>query len=552
MEGSSLSKNNRAVCGMQESPMNLASILEHAARFHGDQKIVSRLASGEIHSYTYRDALVRSKKLANALREYGIGVGDRIATMAWNGFRHFESWYGIAGQGAICHTVNPRLFPAQIRYIINHAGDRIVFVDPAFVGLLEEIQAELPSVEMFVVLSSKAEFVATTLRSAIDYESFIGEQSEDFEWVELDEASPSSLCYTSGTTGDPKGVLYSHRSNLLMAYASCSADAFKLSALSTVLMVVPMFHANSWGLVYSAPMSGAKLVLPGPHLDGANIYDLIDTEAITFSAAVPTVWSMLLDYMTSKELQVPSLNEVVIGGSALPRSMLVRFKRDFGVDVLQAWGMTEVSPLGSINRPMPRTLELDADAQLAVALKQGRALFGLQMCIKDEDGRELPFDGKTPGRLMVRGPWVVSSYYKNDSVILDSEGWFDTADIATIDPEGFMQITDRAKDIIKSGGEWISSVDLENAAMNHPDVALAAVIGVPHPKWEERPLLLVKLNPDVELAESVLKEFLTGEVAKWWVPEEIKFVVDIPLTATGKINKMALREDHVADYKLHS
>ncbi|GAA4095206.1 long-chain fatty acid--CoA ligase [Zhongshania borealis] len=547
-----MNKDNKVSSGMQEAPMNLASILEHAARFHGNQEIVSRLASGEVHRYTYREALARSKQLANALKAYGIEFGDRIATMAWNGYRHFESWYGIAGQGAICHTVNPRLFPAQIRFIINHAGDRIVFVDPAFVGLLEEIQDELPTVEMFVVLSSNAEFSATTLRAAIDYESFIGDQSDDFDWVELDEAAPSSLCYTSGTTGDPKGVLYSHRSNLLMAYASSSADAFKLSALSTVLMVVPMFHANSWGLVYSAPMSGAKLVLPGPNLDGASIYDLVNSEKVTFSAAVPTVWSMLLDYMTTNQLQVPALEEVVIGGSALPRSMLVRFKRDFGVDVLQAWGMTEVSPLGSINRPMPATLKLDGDAQLAVALKQGRPLFGLQMCIKDENGLELPFDGKTPGRLMVRGPWVVSSYYKNDSVILDSDGWFDTADIATIDAEGFMQITDRAKDIIKSGGEWISSVDLENAAMNHPEVALAAVIGVPHPKWEERPLLLVKLNPGAALLEPALKEFLIGEVAKWWIPEDIKFVADIPLTATGKINKMALRDDHVADYKVHN
>lgn len=545
-------KEKTTMSGMQASPMNLASILEHAARFHGDQEIVSRLASGEIHRYTYRDALRRSKQLANALHAYGIQVGDRIATMAWNGHRHFESWYGIAGQGAICHTVNPRLFPAQIRFILNHAGDRIVFVDPAFVVLLEEIQDELPTVELFVVLTDKAQCPETKLKNAIDYETFIEGQSEDFDWLELEEDSPSSLCYTSGTTGDPKGVLYSHRSNLLMAYACGSADAFKLSAMSSVLMVVPMFHANSWGLVYSAPMTGAKLVLPGPHLDGANIYDLVNTEHVTFSAAVPTVWSMLLDYMTSNNLQVPALEEVVIGGSALPRSMLVRFKRDFGVDVLQAWGMTEISPLGSLNRPMPATLKLDADAQLKIALKQGRPMFGLQMCIKNKDGQELPFDGKTPGRLMVRGPWVVSSYFKSDSVILDSQGWFDTGDIATIDPHGFMQITDRAKDIIKSGGEWISSVDLENAAMNHPKVALAAVIGVSHPKWEERPLLLVKLKPEADLDDVELKEFLSTEVAKWWIPEDIKFVQEIPLTATGKINKVSLRNDYIAEYEADS
>jgi acyl-CoA synthetase (AMP-forming)/AMP-acid ligase II len=544
-----LIKEKATTSGMQASPMNLASILEHAARFHGDQQIVSRLASGEIHRYTYREALGRSKQLANALYAYGIQVGDRIATMAWNGHRHFESWYGIAGQGAICHTVNPRLFPAQIRFILNHACDRIVFVDPAFVVLLEEIQDELPTVELFVILTDKAQCPRTKLKNAVDYESFIEGQSESFDWLELAEDSPSSLCYTSGTTGDPKGVLYSHRSNLLMAYACCSADAFKLSALSSVLMVVPMFHANSWGLVYSAPMTGAKLVLPGPHLDGANIYDLVNTEHVTFSAAVPTVWSMLLDYMTSNNLQVPALEEVAIGGSALPRSMLVRFKRDFGVDVLQVWGMTEISPLGSLNRPMPATLKLDADAQLKIALKQGRPMFGLQMCVKNKDGQELPFDGKTPGRLMVRGPWVVSSYFKNDSVILDSQGWFDTGDIATIDSHGFMQITDRAKDIIKSGGEWISSVDLENAAMNHPQVALAAVIGVSHPKWEERPLLLVKLKPEADLDDVKLKEFLSTEVAKWWIPEDIKFVQEIPLTATGKINKVSLRNEYIAEYE---
>ncbi len=538
-------KNTNMSSGMQAFPMNLASILEHAARFHSDQEIVSRLASGGVHRYTYSDALTRSRQLANALQSYGIEVGDRVATLAWNEYRHLEAWYGIAGQGAICHTVNPRLFPDQIRFIINHASDRLIFVDPSFIGLLEEIQDEIPSIELFVVLSDKAQFPVTTLKNAIDYESFIADQSDVFSWAELDEESPSSLCYTSGTTGDPKGVLYSHRSNLLMAYASSSADAFNLSALSTVLMVVPMFHANSWGLVYSAPMTGAKLVLPGPHLDGASVYDLVSSENVTFSAAVPTVWSMLLEHMTTNNLKLPDLKEVVIGGSAVPKAMIVRFKQDYGVDVLQAWGMTELSPLGTLNRPKPATLKLDADAQLKVAAKQGRAIFGVQMCIKDDDGLELPFDGKTSGRLMVRGPWVVKSYFRNDSVILDGDGWFDTGDIATIDSDGFMQITDRAKDIIKSGGEWISSVDLENAAIGHPDVRQAAVIGVPHPKWEERPLLLVKLKDGASLDAQLIKEYLSGEVAKWWIPEDIRFVSEIPLTATGKIDKKVLRSQFI-------
>ncbi|WP_373090358.1 long-chain fatty acid--CoA ligase [Zhongshania sp.] len=538
-------KNKKNLSGMQDFPMNLASILEHAARFHGDQEIVSRLASGDVHRYTYSDALMRAKKLANALKSYGIEAGDRVATLAWNEYRHLETWYGIAGQGAICHTVNPRLFSDQIRFIINHAGDRLVFVDPAFVALLEGIKHDLPSVELFIVLCDKDQFPATTLNNAIDYESFIADQSSDFSWAELSEESPSSLCYTSGTTGDPKGVLYSHRSNLLMAYASCSADAFNLSSLSTVLMVVPMFHANSWGLVYSAPMTGAKLVLPGPHLDGANIYDLISSEHVSFSAAVPTVWSMLLEHMTNNDLQLPDLKEVVIGGSAVPKSMIIRFKRAYDVDVLQAWGMTELSPLGTLNRPKPATLKLDEDAQFKMAAKQGRALFGVQMCIKSDDGQELPFDGKTPGRLMVRGPWVVRSYYRSDVVILDDDGWFDTGDIATIDSDGFMQITDRAKDIIKSGGEWISSVDLENAAISHPHVRHAAVIGIPHPKWEERPLLLVKLKDGCSLDDQALKDFLKDEVAKWWIPEDIRFVDDIPLTATGKFDKKVLRNQFV-------
>lgn len=529
---------------MQPFPLNLAFILEHAGRFHGQTEICSRLASGDIHRYTYADALRRSKKLANALKSHGISPGDRIATLAWNDHRHFEAWYAIAGQGAICHTVNPRLFPDQIRYILNHAQDRMVLVAPQFVTILEAMQHELPSVEAFIILTDKENFPSTNLRGAVDYETFIEDQPEEFQWLDIEEQAASSLCYTSGTTGDPKGVLFSHRSNILMAYAACSADAFKLSAISTVLMVVPMFHANSWGLVYAAPMVGAKLVLPGPFLDGPNIYQLLDQEEVTFSAAVPTVWNMLLDHLTTNNLLIPTLKEVVIGGSAVSKTLLQQFKHKYDVDVLHAWGMTEINPLGSLNRPTTKVLKKSDEQQLAIKLKQGRPLFGIEMCIKDESGKELPHDGITPGRLMVRGPWVVSSYYQNDQNILDETGWFDTGDIASIDADGFMQITDRAKDIIKSGGEWISSVDLENAAMNHEDIELAAVIGIPHPKWEERPLLLVKTKDDVNLSKHEIQDFLKQQVATWWVPDDIIFVTDIPLTATGKINKLPLRNSY--------
>lgn len=526
---------------MQSFSLNLAYILEHAGRFHGETEICSNMAGGGVHRYTYAEALRRSKKLANALKSYGINAGDRIATLAWNDYRHFEAWYAIAGQGAICHTVNPRLFPDQISYIINHAQDRLVFIDPQFVPMLETIQDELSSVEAFIVLSDRDNFKPTKLRGAVDYETFIDSMPEVFEWLVIDEKAASSLCYTSGTTGDPKGVLFSHRSNILMAYGACSADTFKLSALSTVLMVVPMFHANSWGLVYAAPMVGAKLVLPGPNLDGASIYQLIETEKVTFSAAVPTVWNMLLGHLTSHDLSLSYLEEVVIGGSAVSRTMLQQFKHQYNVDVLHAWGMTEINPLGSLNRPTAKVLKKSKEEQLAIQLKQGRPLFGIEMCVKDEKGKKLPHDGKSAGHLMVRGPWVVSRYYKNDKDILDEDGWFDTGDISTIDADGFMQITDRAKDIIKSGGEWISSVDLENAAMNHSEIELAAVIGIPDPKWEERPLLLVKTEKDSILSKGEVQAFLKDQVAKWWIPEDIRFVTDIPLTATGKINKLPLR-----------
>lgn len=530
--------------GMQKFPVNLAYILEHAARFHQQQFVVSRMHDGSIHRYTYREALTRAKKLANALRSAGINEGDRVATLAWNDYRHFEAWYGIIGQGAVCHTVNPRLFADQLKYIINHAQDKIILVDPSFLTLLESIQPELTHVEHYVVLCDKDAMPTTSLPGVVSYEAFIGDEPEEFDWATVSEEQPSSLCYTSGTTGDPKGVLYSHRSNLLMAQAVCSQDAFALSAVSSVLAVVPLFHANSWGLVYSAPMVGAKLVLPGAHLDGASVHDLINQEYVNLSAAVPTVWTLLLEYLRKNSRSLPTLREVVIGGSAVPPSMVKAFRDDYEVSVLHAWGMTEISPVGSINRPTPPTLALTDEQQFALSLKQGRPLFGVEMCLLDAAGQALPHDGESAGRLHVRGPWVIDSYYLCENSALEN-GWFDTGDIATIDTYGFMNITDRAKDIIKSGGEWISSVELENAAMSHEDISLAAVIGVPDHRWGERPLLLAKLaKSNVNVTVEALRQHLAGYVASWWLPEKVLFVDEIPLTATGKINKIPLRKKY--------
>lgn len=533
---------------MQPNPMNLVHVLEHAARFHGGREIVSSTVEGGIHRYTYADALVRTKKFANALRKLGVDVGDRVGTLAWNGYRHFETWYAISGQGAITHTVNPRLFPDQVAYIINHAADRFVVLDITFVSLVEGIQDQLSSVEGFIILADREHMPQTSLKNVHCYEDLIADEPEEFAWPELDEETASSLCYTSGTTGNPKGVMYSHRSNILMALAVNGAEGFGLTTMDSVLMVVPQFHANSWGLVYSAPMSGAKLVLPGPNLDGKSTYDLITNEQVTFSAAVPTVWNIFIAYLEEIGGKLPTLREVVIGGSAVPRSMIKIFDEKYDVKVLQAWGMTETNPLGTLNRAVPEVMALDHEAQLDYATKQGRPLFGVDIRIANEAGQSLPHDGKTPGRLMVRGPWVIQSYYGLEESVLDADGWFDTSDIATIDELGFMQITDRAKDVIKSGGEWISSVDLENTAMGHGSVAMAAVIGMAHPKWDERPLLILQLREGASVSKDEMLDYLGSRVAKWWLPDDVVEIDVIPLGGTGKINKLSLREtfkDHV-------
>jgi fatty-acyl-CoA synthase len=469
--------------------------------------------------------------------------------MGWNTFRHLEAWYAIAGQGAICHTINPRLFEEQIVYIINHAGDSLLLVDPPFVPMLERLRERLPTVRQYVVMTDRAHMPATPLEGAVDFESLIAGEDEEFAWPAFPEDTPSSLCYTSGTTGNPKGVLYTHRSNLLHAYAINSKDALGAGAGDTVLMVVPMFHANSWGLAYSCPMSGAKLVLPGAHLDGCSVYELLESERVTRSAAVPTVWNGLLAHLRDHGLRLSHLKEVMIGGSAAPRSMIQAFDREYGIEVVHGWGMTEMSPVGTTCRLKTYMKQLDYERQLDIRIKQGFPLFGVALKTVDDQGNELSRDGKTSGRLLVKGPWIVQRYYKHDADAVDAHGWFDTGDIATIDPDGCMQITDRAKDLVKSGGEWISSVDLENTAMGHPRVSLAAVIGVPHPKWLERPLLIVKPAAGATLSRDEVLDFLRDKVARWWLPDDVVFVADIPLTAAGKISKVTLREQF-RDYRL--
>jgi acyl-CoA synthetase (AMP-forming)/AMP-acid ligase II len=528
---------------MQPKPLLISSIIEHAAKFHGDTEIVSRTVEGPIHRYGYRDLCGRSKKLANALERLGVTLGDVVGTMAWNGFRHMEIYYGVSGMGAVCHTLNPRLFPEQIVYIGNHAEDKFIFLDLTFVGLVEGIVDQLPNVAGYVIMTDEANMPETSLPNALCYETLIESESDAYAWPQFDENTASSLCYTSGTTGNPKGVLYSHRSTLLHSYTGGLVDTLGFGGRDTVLPVVPMFHANSWGIAYLAPMVGAKLVMPGKDLDGASVYQLLADEKVTFTAGVPTVWLMLLQHMEQSGLRLDDLKASVIGGSAAPRSMIETFQSKYGVQVIHAWGMTEMSPLGTIGT-LTAGQEGWTDAEkIDVQCKQGRGVFGVELKIVDDDGEELPWDGKTFGRLMVRGASVASGYYKGEGAdSFDAEGWFDTGDVSTIDEYGFMQITDRSKDVIKSGGEWISSIDIENVAVGHPGVAEAAVIGIEHPKWDERPLLIVVRGPGSDADREGILEFFDDKVAKWCVPDDVVFVEEIPHTATGKIQKTVLRE----------
>ena len=531
---------------MQEFPLLVHRVLDHAARWHGEAEIVSRSVEGPLHRTTYRELSARARALASAVQEkLGVGLGSIIGTMAWNTWRHMEIWYGVMGVGGVVHTLNPRLFTDQLDYIINHAEDEWIFTDLSFVGLFEKLQERLPRVKGFVVMTDRAHMPATTsLRNPICYEELLAEGDEDFEWPQFDENTACGICYTSGTTGNPKGVVYSHRSNVLHSLTVSLADSKDISSRDCVMPVVPMFHANAWSLTFTCPMSGAKMVMPGPKLDGASLYELLDSERVTFSAAVPTIWLALLHHLEKYPgLRLPHMQRVFIGGSACPEIIFKVFGERYGVNVIHGWGMTEMSPIGTIGARSARTVELSDADWWPIKLKQGRAPFMVDMKITDDGNAALPHDGKTFGRLKVKGPAVARSYFKGEgAAAFDAEGWFDTGDVATIDEYGYMLITDRAKDVIKSGGEWISSIELENIAMGCAGVLEAAAIGLPHPKWDERPLLVVVRKPGVEVGKAEILAHMQGKLAKWWLPDDVAFVDDIPHTATGKISKLQLRE----------
>jgi fatty-acyl-CoA synthase len=531
---------------MQDRPLLISSLIEHANAFHPAREIVSRTVEGPIHRCTYGDIRRRAKQMAGALTALGVAPGERVATLAWNGYRHMELYYGVSGMGAVLHTINPRLFPEQIVYIANHAEDQYLFFDLTFAPLIEKLGPLMKSVKGFVAMTDLAHMPALNIPGVLCYEELIGAQNAEFAWPVFDENTASSLCYTSGTTGNPKGVLFSHRSTVLHSFAACAVDCLGISAADTLLLVVPMFHVNAWGMPYAGAMAGAKLVLPGPGLDGRSVYELLRDEKVTMALGVPTVWLMLLQHVEAGGLDPKAeldLRRVVIGGSAAPRVMSEKFESLFGAFVVHAWGMTEMSPLGTVCNLLAKHRGCTLDQRLDVQAKQGRPIFGVDMKIIGDDGRSLPHDGKAYGHLMVRGPWIARGYFKGDGgEILDADGYFDTGDVATIDADGYMQITDRSKDVIKSGGEWISSIDLENAAMGHPGIAEAAVIGIAHPKWQERPLLVVVRKPGHDVTRDSVLEFLEGKVARWWLPDDVAFVAELPHTATGKLLKMKLRE----------
>ncbi|WP_375461279.1 long-chain-fatty-acid--CoA ligase [uncultured Enterovirga sp.] len=535
---------------MQDWPLLIHKVMDYAATEHPGRAVVSRSVEGPIVRSNYAEVRSRALRVAKRLTQDGIRLGDRVATLAWNTARHLETWYGITGLGAVYHTVNPRLFEDQIVYIISHAEDRLLFLDLTFVPLVEKLADRLPSIERYVVLTDGAHMPETKLRNAVAYEAWIDEVDEDFRWADFPETTAAGLCYTSGTTGEPKGVLYSHRSNVLHAMMTVMPDAFGLSTRDVVMPVVPLFHANSWSLAFAAPMAGAALVLPGPKLDGPSIYDILTTERVTFTAAVPTIWFALLQHLEKVGGGLPDLTRVAIGGSACPPAVIEAFERKYNVPVLHAWGMTEMSPVGSICSIKPEVQSEDYGALLGVKATQGYAPFGVEWKITDDAGRELPRDGKTFGRLKVRGTAVARRYFRREEEeILDQDGFFDTGDVATLDPHGYMRITDRSKDVIKSGGEWISSIDLENLAVGHPHVAEAAVIGIAHPKWDERPLLVVVAKPGMSPEKADVLEYLRPKIAKWWMPDDMVVVDEIPHTATGKILKTELRH-RFRDYRL--
>ena len=538
---------------MQDTPLVLSSLIDYAARFHGEVEIVSRTATGAIERSNYAQAATRSRRLAAALRDLGLEPGERVASLAVNSTRHLELYYGVTGAGGVLNTINPRLFPEQIAYILDHADNAYVFFDPAFAGLLEPLVADAPQVRGYVALCARAEMPDAALPNLMCFEDLLADQPDDAPWTAVGENAGAILCYTSGTTGAPKGVLYSHRSLVLHAYCATAADGMSLSNRDSVLLVTPLFHVNAWGIPFSAAMCGAKLVLPGAALDGESLYALLRDEGCTFSLGVPTVWLGFLEFISAHaerlSLSSLALERVLVGGSAAPRAMIEKFDWLLGVYVIHAWGMTETSPLATIGTPLARHARLERQARYDIQARQGRAIYGVELRILDVEGAPAPFDGETTGELQVRGPWVIRQYFKADAPAVDAEGWFTTGDVAKIYPDGSLQITDRSKDVIKSGGEWISSIDLENAAVAHPEVREAAVIGVPHPRWQERPLLLIVPRPGAAPTREEILAFLAERVARWWLPDDVLMVAELPHTATGKLLKTVLREtyrDHLS------
>lgn len=532
---------------MMAMPLLISSLIQHAARHSGETEIVSKRVEGDLHRYTWRDAELRSRKVAQALARLGLQAGERVATLAWNGYRHLEIYYGASGSQLVCHTINPRLFPEQVVWIANDAQDKVLCFDASFLPLVEKLVSHMPGIRHYVLMTDRAHMPAqTAIPGLLCYEELVEAEDGQYAWPSFDENTASSICYTSGTTGHPKGAVYSHRSSVLHAYASALPDAMDCSSKDVVLPVVPMFHVNAWGLPYSAAIVGCKLVFPGPHLDGKSLYELFENEGVTFSAGVPTVWLGLLNYVGQNKLKFSTFRRTVIGGSACSPAMLRTLMDDYGVEVIHAWGMTELSPLGTLSKLTAKQLELPVEEQRRILEKQGKVIYGIDMAVIDDEGKPLPWDGASAGNLVVRGSWVIDSYFQQPaSPLVEVAGmgtWFPTGDVATIDADGFMQITDRSKDVIKSGGEWISSIDLENIAMAHPAVHEAAAIACAHPKWDERPLLVVVRKPGVELTRDEMLAFYEGRIAKWQIPDDVVFVDEIPHTATGKIQKLKLRE----------
>ncbi|MCR9212080.1 MAG: 3-(methylthio)propionyl-CoA ligase [Proteobacteria bacterium] len=535
---------------IQDRPLLISSLIEYSGQNHGDVEVVSRSVEGPIHRTNYRELNQRAKKLAQALGRLGVNIGDRMGTIAWNGYRHMEVYFGVSGMGAVCHTINPRLFPEQIAYIVNHAEDKFIFVDLTFIPLIEALKEHLPNVEGFIVMTDEEHMPDSSLDNLLCYETLLAAEDGDYVWPDLDEKTASSLCYTSGTTGNPKGVLYSNRSTVLHSFCVCAQDGLGISNQDSILAVVPMFHANAWGLPYAAAMSGAKMVMPGAAMDGASLYDLMETENVTVSAGVPTIWMMLLAHVKENNLKFSTMNRTVIGGSAAARSMISTFVEDYGVNVVHAWGMTETSPIGTTGNLLNKHMDLPESEKIDIRTKQGRVVYGVELKITDDDNKELPRDGVAFGDLKVRGPWITNGYFKGEGgSILDEDGWFSTGDVGTLDGDGYMQITDRSKDVIKSGGEWISSIDVENEAIGCPGIVEAAVIAIPHPKWDERPLVIAVKQEGHDVTRDDVIKHLESTLAKWQLPDDVVFVDELPHTATGKLLKTKLREDF-KDYVL--